>query len=186
MMRIEPLSEPYEKDTGELLASMMPAGVPPIALFRTLARNPEMARAMHVWGRYELGRTLSIDMRRRELVIDRVCARCGCEYEWGVHVAFFAERAGLDRAQIRSLTHGQPGDDCWTEEQDRVVIKMVDSLHDTSTVDDALWEEVSTHFSPPQILDLLALAGWYHAISFLARGADVPLEDGAPRFRDYQ
>ena len=85
-MRIAPLSEPYEKDVGELLAGMMPAGVPPIALFRTLARNPEMARAMHGWGRYELGRNLSVDMRRRELVIDRVCARCGCEYECQYHI----------------------------------------------------------------------------------------------------
>ena len=100
-------------------------------------------------------------------------------------MVFFAERVGLDREQIRSLTHGQPEDDCWTEERDRVVIRMVDSLHDTSTVDDALWQALAAHFSNPQILDLLLLAGWYHAISFGARGAGVPLEEGAPRFRDY-
>ncbi|HEV7760231.1 MAG TPA: hypothetical protein VGO78_14620 [Acidimicrobiales bacterium] len=32
-------------------------------------------------------------MRDREIVIDRTCARCGCQYEWGVHVAFFGDRA---------------------------------------------------------------------------------------------
>jgi hypothetical protein len=30
---------------------------------------------------------------------------------------------------------------------------------------------------------LTMLCGWYHAISFSARAARVPLEDGAPRFR---
>jgi len=28
------------------------------------------------------------------------------------------------------------------------------------------------------------LCGWYHAISFAANGARVPLEDSAPRFED--
>ena len=40
-----------------------------------------------------------LTLRQREIVIDRVTARCGSEYEWGVHVAFFAKRAGLDAAQ---------------------------------------------------------------------------------------
>jgi hypothetical protein len=31
----------------------------------------------------------------------------------------------------------------------------------------------------------LLLAGWYHAISYAARAARVPLEDGAPRFAQY-
>jgi hypothetical protein len=41
-------------------------------------------------------------------------------------------------------------------------------------------------FSEEQLLDLLMLAGWYHAISFTANGARVACEDGAPRFADVQ
>ncbi len=52
----------------------------PIALFRTFARNPTMWSAMREWGRYELGRDLSVDRRTRELVILRACARCRCPY----------------------------------------------------------------------------------------------------------
>jgi alkylhydroperoxidase family enzyme len=184
-MRIEPVTEPYAEGVGELLASMMPPGVPPIALFRTFANHPEMARAMHGWGSYELSRWLSVDMRTREIVIDRVCARCGCEYEWGVHVAFFAERVGLTRDQIRSLTGGGPDDPCWSDDGDRLSIQLADSLHETSTIDDVLWRGLAARFSTQQLLDLLLLAGWYHAISFVARATGVLLEDGAPRFRDY-
>lgn len=184
-MRIEPLEAPFDPETGELLARMMPPGVPPIALFRTFARNPAMTEAIHGWGRYELSKRLSVDMRSREIVIDRTCARCACEYEWGVHVAFFAERVGLDTDQVASLTHGGPEDPCWSDPRERLLIRLVDRLHEISHVPDDLWNELSAKFSETQLLDLLLLVGWYHAISFVARGAGVPLEEGAPRFRDY-
>jgi hypothetical protein len=72
MNRIEPLTPPYDPTIGALLESMMPAGVPPIALFRTFACNTEMTEAMRGWGGYELSKRLSLSMRQRELVIDRV------------------------------------------------------------------------------------------------------------------
>lgn len=184
MARIDPLEPPHPREVAEVLEPMMPPGAPPIALFRTFARNLPMTRAMHGWGGYELSRELSLDLRTRELVIDRTCARCGAEYEWGVHVAFFAEAADLTRDQITSLTHGGPDDACWTEPAERAVIAAVDQLHDTSTIDDRLWSQLADHLDEPQLLDLLLLCGWYHGISFVARAADVALEAGAPTFAD--
>jgi alkylhydroperoxidase family enzyme len=184
MPRIEPLAPPYDEVVGPLLASMMPAGADPILLFRTFARNPTMAAAMRGWGSYELGRDLSLSMRQRELIIDRTTARCGCEYEWGVHTAVFAERVGFDAAQITSLAHGSPGDPCWTDPAEVALLRAVDELHDTSRVGDGCWVVLCAHFDPGQLLDLLLLSGWYHAISYAANGARVDLEPGAPRFVD--
>jgi alkylhydroperoxidase family enzyme len=180
--RIPPMEPPYEAEIDEQLQAMMPPGVPPIALFRTFVRNPAMAAAMQPWGRHELSRSLSVGLREREIVIDRTCARCGCEYEWGVHLAFFGDRAGLDAAQVRSLTHGGAGDACWESERDRLLVRLVDELHETSDVSDGLWERLRGEFGEAQLLDLLLLCGWYHAISFTARAARVRLEDGAPTF----
>lgn len=184
MPRIEPLSPPYDQEVGPLLASMMPAGMEPILLFRTFARNPAMAAAMRAWGSYELGRELSLSMRQRELVIDRTTARCGCEYEWSVHITFFANRVGLDEAQVTSLTHGSPGDPCWTDPGEVALLRAVDELHDTNDLSDESWAAVALHLSTEQVLDLLLLAGWYHAISYAANAARVDLEPGAPRFVD--
>ena len=183
--RIAPLEPPFEPEIAAVLEPMMPPGVPPIALFRTFARNPAMAEAMHGWGSYELSRRLSLTMRQRELVIDRTCARCGCEYEWGVHVAFFAERVGLTDDQVASLTHGDADDLCWTDSTEKALIDAVDALHDTSDLDDELWTRLRARLDEPQVLDLLLLTGWYHAISYAGRALGVPLEDGAPRFADY-
>ncbi|MFK4189017.1 carboxymuconolactone decarboxylase family protein [Streptomyces sparsogenes] len=139
---------------------------------------------MHEWGRYELGRRLTPSLREREIVIDRTCARCGCEYEWGVHVMTFAGKAGLTHEQTASLVHGGPGDPCWTSERERLLILAVDALHEHSDIDDALWTRLAASFDDLRILDLLLLCGWYHAVSFAARAARVPHEPGAPRFAD--
>ena len=182
-MRIAPLEPPYDPDVDAQLRSMMPPGLEPIVLFRTFAKNLAMAAAMQPWGRYELGKDFSIGVRDREIVIDRTCARCGCEYEWGVHVAFFADRAALSPAQVASLTHGDAHDPCWDTDRDRLLIQLADSLHDDADVNDELWIALTSEFGEEQLLDLTMLCGWYHAISFTARTARTPLEPGAPTFR---
>jgi alkylhydroperoxidase family enzyme len=182
LVRIAPLNPPFEPEVEAQLQAMMPPDVAPIALFRTMAKNLTMARAMGTWGRHELSRDLSVGFREREIVIDRTCARCGCEYEWGVHVAFFAERAGLSGAQVTSLTHGDESDPCWGSVRDRLLIRLADELHDLCDVGDELWVDLVREFTEGQLLDLLMLCGWYHAISFTARTARVRLEDGAPTF----
>lgn len=180
--RIAPLEPPYDPELDAQLQTIMPPGVPPIALFRTFARNMAMTKAMGSWGSYELSRKLSLSMRGREIVIDRTCARCGCEYEWGVHVAFFADRVNLSQHQIVSLAFGGADDACWELERDRLLIRAVDALHDQSDIPDELWQKLASMFSDANLLDLLFLCGWYHAISFVARCARVPIEAGAPTF----
>lgn len=184
MTRIAPVAPPYLPEVAARLEAMMPPGVPPIGLFRTFVRNLPLATAMGSWGAYELSRRLSLTLRDREIIIDRTCARCHCEYEWGVHIAFFADRVGLTSGQVISLTHGTASDPCWSDERDRLLIAAADALHDFAAVADDLWDRLAQHFSDEELLDLLMLAGWYHAISYAANGAKVELEPGAPRFTD--
>ena len=183
MTRIDPLIPPYEPAVAAQLSTMMPAGVAPIGLFRTFARNLPMSEAMGEWGRYELSKRLSLSMRQRELVILRVTARCACEYEWGVHLTFFGDRVGLTDEQKRSITHGLPHDRCWSIDEAALLV-AVDELHDSADLGDGAWSSLESILTPDQILDLALLAGWYHAISYAANAARVALEDGAPRFVD--
>jgi alkylhydroperoxidase family enzyme len=183
MSRIEPLEAPYDPEVAEVLEAMMPPGAPPIALFRTFVHNLTMTQAMSAWGGYELSKRSSLSMRQRELVIDRVTARCRCEYEWGVHLAYFADRIGLTIEQRRSITHGSADDACWDADES-ALLRAVDELHDRADIADDTWRGLTTFLADGQILDVLMLAGWYHAISFTANAARVPLEPGAPRFDD--
>jgi alkylhydroperoxidase family enzyme len=182
MPRIAPLDPPFAPEVAAQLARMMPPGVEPIALFRLFVRNLPMAEAMSGWGSYELSRRLSLTLRDREIVIDRTCARAGCEYEWGVHVTIFAGRAGLDTDQVRSLTTGDADDPCWTDPREKTLIRVVDALFDHRDVDDELWQQLDQHFDEAETLDLLLLCGWYQAISLVGRVTRLPNEPGSPTF----
>lgn len=184
--RIAPLTPPYEPDVDARLARRMPkhSPVPPLALFRTLARHQRLADAMEGMSRFNLGKNgpagPALTLRDRELVIDRVCARCGCEYEWGVHVAFFAERAGIDAAEVDATTSVGPFS-AWSD-HDRTLIAVVDALHEHADVPDDLWVALRAGWSDEQILEILVLAGWYHSIAYVANTLRVPLEPWAARF----
>jgi len=44
------------------------------------------------------------------------------------------------------------------------------------------WSNLAAHFDEAQILEMIALAGYYHTISFLCRALDLPLETYGARF----
>ena len=179
--RILPLEAPFAAEVSEELARWQGNGSAPIALFRTLVHHLPLARAMYPIGFYFLGRTAPLAIRDREIVIDRVCARCGCEYEWGVHARIFGKAAGLDLAQLAASASRDADASCWSE-SDRLLIRMVDELHDSGRISDALWAAMAARWSSEELVNLVVLAGWYHAISFVANAARVPLEEFAMRF----
>jgi alkylhydroperoxidase family enzyme len=176
--RVSPVQPPYDAETEAALTALGP----PIALFRLFARRPDRARAIHGWGSYYLSRRCALTLRQRELVIDRTTALCGAEYEWGIHIQVFAAKAALTGEQIRSLTHGSPEDPCWSDDDDRAVLRAVDAVHERSDVDDAAWAALVRATGEDGAIEVFLLAGWYHAISYVARATRVPPEPGTPSF----
>jgi alkylhydroperoxidase family enzyme len=181
--RIAPVAPPYPPDVDAALRAMMPRDVPidPLRLFRTLVVHPQLAAAMHALGRFVLGRELAVGVRARELLIDRTTARCGAEYEWGVHASFFAARAGLSAEQVHATVHGDAASPVWSD-VDRLLVRLADELHETATVSDALWAELRARWTPPELLELVLVVGWYHAIAFLVNAVRVEREPWAPAF----
>jgi alkylhydroperoxidase family enzyme len=116
-------------------------------------------------------------------MIDRTCARAGSEYEWGVHIALFAERAELTKEQVAATVLAGVSD-IWPA-RERLVVRLADELHDTSAISDELWNELQAAFSVEQILELILLAGFYHTVAYLTNGLKLPLEAYAARFSNY-
>jgi 4-carboxymuconolactone decarboxylase len=180
--RIAPLEPPYEPAVEEALRKWMPpeGGLEPLALFRTLQVHGELASRMRPLGAGILGHGL-VEPRLREIMIHRTCARCGAEYEWGVHAVAFGKPLGLSDEQLAGTVDGRPDDPVWSAPE-RAVISLADELHDTAGVSDAIYSELERHFSPEQILELVVTAGWYHTISFVINAARVQREPWAMRF----
>jgi alkylhydroperoxidase family enzyme len=176
--RIAPAPRPYEADMEETLVRLMPQGVEPLVLFRMMARSPRLFRRMMAGGLLDKG---SISLREREIAIDRTCARCKAEYEWGVHIAFFAEKVQFGEAEIAAIVHEDANAECWSA-RERLIIRLVDQLHDTATIDEALWRELSEAFTDEQILEFVMLVGNYHKVSFIVNATRLPLETYSARF----
>jgi alkylhydroperoxidase family enzyme len=175
--RIGPAVQPLPDDIQQAIDAIM-RGNPPLLLFTTMARDRRLFFKFFGSGLLDRGH---LSIRQREIVIDRVTAACGAEYEWGVHVAAFAAKAGLTEEQILSLFSGGPSDACWTDDE-RILIRLCDSLHRDCTVDDELWADLIAHHSDEAMLELLMLAGTYRMVSYLVNSLGLPLEAGARRF----
>ena len=181
-VRMKPLEPPFEPQVEEALHQRMPrtSAVTPLALFRLLVRDDALSSAMMSMGRfnlgYEPGRLTSVAPHDREVIIQRVCLRCGCEYEWGVHVAAFASAVGLPHSQAEALACVPLQAE--VPPRELLLAHFVDKLHDSAGVDDELWEQLREHWSEQAILQMLMLVGWYHGISYIANVARLPPESG--------
>ena len=67
MPRIAPATPPYEPQIAEALLRIMPPGVEPLLLFRTMAKSPRVFAKMFAGGLLDKG---PLALRHREIVID--------------------------------------------------------------------------------------------------------------------
>jgi alkylhydroperoxidase family enzyme len=177
-VRITPAAPPFAPEIQAWLDRTMPKGVPPLTLFTMLARDARLFQRFFGGGLLDKGH---LTLRQREIVIHRVTAQNGSEYEWGVHAAFFGARVGFGEVELAALVHGDAGAVCWSGE-DALLIRFCDALHAHSRIDDALYAELRAAFSEEAILELTMLAGYYRTVAYLTNVAQLPLEAFAARF----
>jgi alkylhydroperoxidase family enzyme len=173
--RIPPASAPFDQEIAEIFESK---SLPPLHLFTTLARDPRLFKKFMAGGLLDKG---NLTIHQREIVIDRTTALCRSEYEWGIHAALFAEKAGLSPEQIQSTARGTAEDDCWSDE-DRLLILLCDALHRDCDIDEELWQKLSASFTENAIIEMLMLAGYYRTVSYLTNSLKMPLERMGARF----
>src|SRR5262245_18224859 len=177
--RVEPVSPPYSPELQAIFDRIMPPGVPPLELFTTLARAPRIFDRFRAASLLDRG---PVSIRHGEIVSNRTCARCRCAYEWAVRVTYFSSSKGVELTaeQVRATVVGGADHPVWAHEE-RLLIRLVDELHDTAGISDELWTALQGAFSVEQILEMIALVGFYHTVSFFANGLKLPLEPyGAP------
>jgi alkylhydroperoxidase family enzyme len=179
--RLSPRPPPYSKPVGDALSRLMPEGVEPLALFRTLAANERVLSRMLSGGLLDRG---AISLREREIVILRTCARLGSEYEWGVHVTFFSAKAKLTKEEIGATRSEGAGARSF-DGREALLVRLVDELVDTAHVSDALWHELVAEWPPDALVELVALVGFYHSVSFATNAFRIANEAFGARFSQF-
>lgn len=175
---LKPLEPPYSAEVEQLLAGYPRRGGYLLTLFRTFANSARFLRKGVV---NLLDNDSPLPLRLREIVILRVTARLGCVYEWGVHVAAFAAQAGLSEAQVAATRLGGDGEPCWSAEE-ALTIRVVDELCNRASLSEATRSAFQETWTQAQQLEILALCGNYHTVSFVANVAQLEPEPFGARF----
>ena len=178
MSRIPPLEPPYAPEIQASFDQIMPPGASPLVLFRAVATSDR------AWRKFRAGSLLDrgpLSLREREIVIDRVCARTGCEYEWGVHVAAFAAAARLSETEVAATVLEDANASCWSPAE-TALIAAVDALDARARLTDEEFSALAMHYGDDQILEIVQLAGFYRMVAYVVGALDLPLEPDAARF----
>ena len=153
----------------------VPSGLPPLNIFRTIARNEPLAEGFLALG----GRLLrgdGVPAREREIVILRTGWRGQSEYEFGQHTTI-GRAAGLTDVEVAALADaGKAG---WSADE-AALIAMVDELCEDEVVSESTWSRLEERWSAEELLELLVLAGYYRLVCGLLNSAGVALEPAAP------
>lgn len=120
--------------------------------------------------------TGELEPRDRELVVLRVAALTGSDYEFAQHVVI-GRRAGLSDAEIAATTAADI--EGWSE-QDRLLLRFADEMLAADVVSDETYVALEERFTTQQLLELLLLPGFYRMLAGALRTLRVAPESDLP------
>ena len=173
-----PLDRPMRPEIEAILKNYPQQDGYLLTLFRTFANSE---RFLQKAVPNLLDKESPLSLRQREIVILRTTANRNCEYEWGVHVAIFAQAAGFSDAQIAATRYPAEDRGLW-DAHEHLLIRCVDQLCEKGTVEDTDLCHFQEIWSLEQQLEIMALCGTYHTVSFVANTARLAGEDFGARF----
>src|SRR5262249_22288144 len=134
--------------------------------------HPALATAYHHFVGHLLYGTTLTD-RQRELVILRVAAARGADYEWGQHVVL-GQEAGLTKEEIGAIKRGEASS---FSALDAAILMAVDELVADAAITEATWTALAEHLDEKQLLDLIFTVGGYETLAMAMRSCEMPLDD---------
>lgn len=176
--KLSPIDEPYPEDVTAILANYPQQNGYLLKLFRLFANSKRfLLKGMPNL----LDKDSPLSMRQREVIILRITANLGCEYEWGVHVTAFGQHVNFTDAQIAATKNLPAGATCWTEDES-ILLAAVDDICTHQRIQPSTYSNLCGHLNKEQQLELLALCGAYHTVSFIANTTELELEPFAAKF----
>lgn len=139
----------------------------------TLAQHPALMQAYHTFNGHILYSN-TLDARQRELLVLRVAARRGAEYEWRQHV-YIARDLGFTDADIERIAEG-PHADGWSP-LDAAMLRAVDELVADAHIEDDTWSVLAAELDRHQLMDLVFTVGAYDLLAMAFKSFGVELDE---------
>jgi len=173
---VDPAGDAVGPDLAEMLAKTIVKGGEPLNIFRTLAHHPGLLKRFNVLGGAFLARGL-LPAREREIVILRVGWNCRAVYEFGQHTVIGRE-AGLTDAEIAALASIRAVGP-WNDD-DQALIALADEICADDCVSEATFAALRPRWNDAELVELVALAGFYRMVSGILNSLGVEPEPGLP------
>jgi alkylhydroperoxidase family enzyme len=175
---LKPISQPYSSEVKAILDQYPQNDGYLLTLFRTFANS---VRFLQKGVPNLLDKGSPLTLRIREIVILRGTANNNCEYEWGVHVSVFSAAAKLTDDQIAATRNSEIDHSLWSL-QEVTLLTVIDQLCATGKPSDKALRAFQSDWTVIQQLEILALCGTYHTVSFVANTACLANESFAASF----
>jgi alkylhydroperoxidase family enzyme len=176
--RLAPHEPPSDTaaELGEVLAKTAVRDGEALNIFRTLAHQPTLLKRFNVLGGAFLVHGV-LPAREREIVILRVGWNCRSVYEFGQHTVMGRE-AGLTDEEIASLATTRAAGP-WSAD-DEALIALADEICADDCAGDATFAALRRRWNDAELVELVALAGFYRMVSGLLNTLGVQPEPGLP------
>jgi enoyl-CoA hydratase len=157
--RIRPVDDPDAEQAELLSKTLLTKDGRPLNLFATLAHHPRLLKRFNVLGGFFLSHG-ELPARERELVILRVAARTGSEYEYAQHVVI-GQQVGLSAQEMEQVRGPL---DVWPED-DRTLLRFVDEMIDSDGAAVTTWEALCSRYPDDQMMEMSLLVGFYRMLA---------------------
>ena len=168
----ESMTEAQRKAAAEIASGPRGSGVR--GPFNILLRSPELMSPLQKVGEY-LRFKCALDRRIAEMATLIAARHWTQVYEWNAHHPF-ALKAGLKPEIAQAIAEGRRPTGM-AEDEDIVYDVLTEALQNKS-VSDATYERGVKRFGEQNLVDLLAIAGYYAMLAMLLNVARTPLPEG--------
>lgn len=142
-------------------------------LLGTMAHHPALIEAYHRFNAHLLFNT-TLSLRQRELVVLRVSALRGSEYEHRQHQVL-AYDVGLTEEEVERISVG-PDAEGWSP-ADRALLRAADELVADARIGDETWAVLAADLDVQQVFDLIFTVGAYDLLAMFMRSVGVAVDD---------
>lgn len=144
--------------------------------FAVLLHAPEIGDRVADFVKYFRSDT-RVPHNLKELAILCMARRYTAQYEWFVHVGP-ARDSGVDDAVIEALRHGRRPQ--FADPDEALVHDMVEEIVESRRLGDDNYARAVAALGAAAVVELIALIGFYHAISVLLVSYQIEIPGGDP------
>ncbi|MEQ8652141.1 MAG: carboxymuconolactone decarboxylase family protein [Kiloniellales bacterium] len=160
----------WDPDLADIVADMKGR---PLNVHRLMANHPQLLKAWWNFRNYSV-QGGALGRRRGELVILRVALHMRAWYEWGSHVER-AQACGLSLTEIERVKQDLKIGE-WAPAE-ALLLAAVDELIETRGLSPRSLSALAEHYSPQEIMDIMAIHGMYIILGCMINTWGLELEE---------